>query len=349
MGTTSPTPTGPIAGANYTMADMGWTIDNGTTVIKIGVYSDAAQTGCVVKIVQNTSGSTFNVLYSENFDHPGGGWHDVTIATPFAVPATGIFYAASYVPNKVATNTSKRGYKAGNIVGSSGWVVENASATRANRVEYDGNPPPPPPPSTTLGIVGFHQLSSTTWTPGPIAVPNSIFFAPTYSNSTDMCAPSQLASIKAQIDQWKTANGLTELRAGGHSGGTATLMSMLAAFPGYFTKASLYFCLYDFAAWAGEANASDLSVFQAGMGGPIGTTPRPYFERAPRWTLTAPAMPLEVFCNGGLQDDITPIHHTREAFARFNGMPNVTAHLQELNIGHSFTATCLADMTAQLS
>lgn len=199
-----------------------------------------------------------------------------------------------------------------------------------------------------VGVVGFHTLNGS-W-PGPTSFAGASYFAPTFDNATNMGAAAQLADIKAQIDAWKAANNIGELRAAGISGGSFTGLAMAAAHPGYFKKMSLWLILYDLVAWSSEATGGDLSTLQSGMGGTFAALPKPYYERSPRWTLdNIGTSQIEIILNAGLQDTVTPIHHAREAYRRLKGLPGVTVALNEMNIGHDFGATESAAMQAQLA
>ena len=199
-----------------------------------------------------------------------------------------------------------------------------------------------------VGVVSFHTLNGS-W-PGPTSFAGASYFAPTFDNATNMGSAAQLADIKAQIDAWKAANNIGELRAAGISGGSFTGLAMAAAYPGYFARMSLWLILYDLVAWSAEATGGDLSTLQGGMGGAFASVSRPYFERSPRWTMdNIGTSQIEIVLNAGLQDNVTPIHHAREAYRRLKGLPGVTVSLNELNIGHDFGSTESAAMLAQLA
>lgn len=206
-----------------------------------------------------------------------------------------------------------------------------------------GSSPPPPPPPQNIGVVGFHTLSNGWSVVGaPTSFPGALFFAPNYDNAVNMGSPAQLADIKSQIDAWKAANNIGELRAGGISGGSYTGLMMAAAYPGMFKRMSLWLILYDLVAWSSEANSGDFGIVQSGMGVPYATNPLPYYQRSPRWNLDAIGeTTMQITLNAGLQDGVTPIHHARECYRRLKGLPNVTVTLNEFNGGHTFDGGAL--------
>jgi hypothetical protein len=80
-----------------TIMDRSWTLLNGATYAKFGVYMTAAGS-VTLKVVQRNSAGNYTVINAQTFSHPGGGFVDFTLTTPYAVPASGNFYVAAYVP-----------------------------------------------------------------------------------------------------------------------------------------------------------------------------------------------------------------------------------------------------------
>lgn len=127
-------------GDTYTVIDRTTAVLNNVTVGRIGLYSTAAHT-FTVKIVRRNSAGNYDVVVSENFAHPGGGWVDKTLSSPYTVPASGTFYLASYnaatgTHNLTAVGTN-RAYKVGNITGSGqAGITEDTGVTNPMRYTH---------------------------------------------------------------------------------------------------------------------------------------------------------------------------------------------------------------------
>lgn len=72
-------------------------LTNGTIVTKIGANCSSAQT-LTVMILKWNSGEIYDVVYSQSFSHPGGGWADASLTSSFSVPSTGTYRVAIYTP-----------------------------------------------------------------------------------------------------------------------------------------------------------------------------------------------------------------------------------------------------------
>ena len=134
---------GSVTTTGYTMFNRGYAVDNSTVVTKIGVYSVAAGS-VVVKLGNEDSTTQFDVLVSEGpFSHPGGGWFDCTLSSPYSVPGSGTI-RAGYYWGSGSENSGKpsiaRSYKVGDQTGSnnSGFATA-AGGAHATRVYYQGS------------------------------------------------------------------------------------------------------------------------------------------------------------------------------------------------------------------
>ena len=122
---------------NYTMFDRSWQVNNGSTVTKIGVYSNVSHTVTVKIGKLINAGGKFDIVKSESFTHTGSGWEDFTLSTPYAVPATGTFYAGAYAISSLRTSVAvARSYQVGDIVGNSQSLTYNSGDITAARVTY---------------------------------------------------------------------------------------------------------------------------------------------------------------------------------------------------------------------
>jgi hypothetical protein len=122
--------------AGYTVFDRGWAIDNTAQITSVGVYSNVADS-LVVKIgLEASAGAQYDIVVSQALSHAGGGWQDVTLSSPYDVPASGTYRAGAYSPNGINFQISDRSYKSGNITGSaqSGFSAEASGQTFPMRV-----------------------------------------------------------------------------------------------------------------------------------------------------------------------------------------------------------------------
>jgi len=80
---------------NATTFNKDVALDNSKTVVQIGLYSQQATT-VYVKIALRNSSTSIDVVLSEEHSHPGGGWADFQLNSPYAVPASGSYYLGAY-------------------------------------------------------------------------------------------------------------------------------------------------------------------------------------------------------------------------------------------------------------
>lgn len=74
-----------------------FTLVNGAKLRSIGVFHPGGS-GLEVKLVQRNSATSYTVLQSHAFTHPGG-WYDFELPTAFDIPSTGTYHVAVYTPN----------------------------------------------------------------------------------------------------------------------------------------------------------------------------------------------------------------------------------------------------------
>jgi len=132
---TSATPSSPNTLAGNTMFAREWAINNGATINTIGIFSNSAAT-ITMKIALRDSATQYTVVVSESFSHPGGGWADKTLSTPYTVPGSGTYHAGAYSAATVEGNTTTaRAYKLnGDYTGTITGMTEDSSNTPAMRV-----------------------------------------------------------------------------------------------------------------------------------------------------------------------------------------------------------------------
>jgi hypothetical protein len=123
------------------MMDRTWSVTNGQTVVSIGAYTTAARTLTMKLFLRNSAGN-YDVVVSQSFSHPGGGWADLTLSSPFAVPGTGTYYAGFFAPSGASIDSSAgaiaRSFKSGDITGTgqTGFTEDATGTTLASRVTY---------------------------------------------------------------------------------------------------------------------------------------------------------------------------------------------------------------------
>lgn len=103
----------------YTVFDTNFTITNGITIVSMGAYMTTAKT-ITLKIAKRNSAGNYDVVVSQAFNHPGGGWADVALGSPYVVPGSGTFYGGYYTGAATVDvqTTGNRTYKAGDITGT---------------------------------------------------------------------------------------------------------------------------------------------------------------------------------------------------------------------------------------
>ena len=137
-------PTGTTSyGAQYTVFNYTFALTNGNTVSEIGVYSTVAGT-FQVKIAKRNSAGNYDVVYTESFAHPGGGWANKTITTPYAIPGSGSYHLGiSFTSSNwsaIHTRAENRAYKTGDQGVATGVsFTEGGSDSPAMRVVYAGS------------------------------------------------------------------------------------------------------------------------------------------------------------------------------------------------------------------
>lgn len=139
----SATPGGTSGGNGETQFSRQVSIPNGAIVTHIGFHSNVAMpTGARVKIGQRTSTNNMTIVVDQAFVHPGGGWFDVPLSSPYTVPGSGAFFTGSY--QTVACRQVEgavESYKASNagLGASGGWTeASTGSLTTATRAKIQG-------------------------------------------------------------------------------------------------------------------------------------------------------------------------------------------------------------------
>lgn len=136
---TDPPATAAVSGfINLTMINETTALLNNGMVTKIGMYADNAAT-LTMKIVLRNSSVSVDVVVSQALAHPGGGWTDLTLTTPFIVPSTGTYYAGAFFTNDplVKVNAgSARAVASSNITGAAQTIVESSGNVQSFRVTY---------------------------------------------------------------------------------------------------------------------------------------------------------------------------------------------------------------------
>lgn len=132
----TPAPDGSSALDSFTMFDSGVTLTNGATVNKIGVYSTVAR-NFFIKIVHLVSGTDYAVDYDQLWAHPGGGWADHTLTSPFVVPGSGSYYPAQFQSSGDIDHKSGRNrvFYAGNSTTTNTYTANLGNVIAMRRTE----------------------------------------------------------------------------------------------------------------------------------------------------------------------------------------------------------------------
>jgi len=102
---------------NGTLIDRTSIVPNGVLIVRIGVYSTAPG-NMRVKVYQRLDGTTGTIVVDQAFAHPGGGWADCILSSPYTVPASGTFIIGASNPSGVSMNITTaraRTFKAGDL------------------------------------------------------------------------------------------------------------------------------------------------------------------------------------------------------------------------------------------
>lgn len=137
--TTINSPNGTAGQSTLTWVDRSSALTNSITISSVGIYSTNAQT-MTVKIVKQNSTSNFDIVVSESFVHPGGGWADKTLSSPYVVPGSGTYNLGAYYNGTADTKSAQPvSYIAGDqavATGVSGWTVSGSNTSFPMRYTY---------------------------------------------------------------------------------------------------------------------------------------------------------------------------------------------------------------------
>ncbi|SEH51322.1 Concanavalin A-like lectin/glucanases superfamily protein [Rhizobium tibeticum] len=128
----------------YTFINRAFTLTQGYTLTHVGLYSALAGSK-TIKITRRVSPGVYDVIASYTFTHPGGGWYDYQLPTPYVVPLDGkqIYLGAVFAGTGATTDviTVSRAYQTTDVaVGNniSGWT-EDTAAAHPLRTTYQPN------------------------------------------------------------------------------------------------------------------------------------------------------------------------------------------------------------------
>lgn len=123
-----------------TFVDRTFTVDNSTTVTKIGVDSDVSITGLKVKLFLRNSANNYDIVVDKSVNHTGSGLEYFDLDTPFEVPASGTYYAGGYtpttIPNARSADRASNGGSGPDLTGTGETITENTANVPAVGVTY---------------------------------------------------------------------------------------------------------------------------------------------------------------------------------------------------------------------
>jgi hypothetical protein len=113
--------------SDITYVDMGYKLTNSVIVNRLGAFLTTNTTTTInLYVLQRTAAGDFTVVSSiTGQSHPGTGWGDFLLGTPYIVPGTGDFYVGIYMPASSTFNynpTIANASKAGAGVSGTGWA-----------------------------------------------------------------------------------------------------------------------------------------------------------------------------------------------------------------------------------
>lgn len=122
----------PSAAGDFTYFDRSAAaISNGVLVTRLGAYCDSPQT-VTMKIGHENSTTSYDVLLSQSFSHPGGGYAFVTLTQPYLVPATGTYRVGAHINN--TTDMTGTGIARSTVAGNQGVANSVVMTAGTNRV-----------------------------------------------------------------------------------------------------------------------------------------------------------------------------------------------------------------------
>jgi hypothetical protein len=127
----------------YVVIDRSVALTTGWMLTKIGIYLSGAQT-VTLKVAKRNSSGNYDFPVSQSLVHPGGGWADLTLSSPYTVPSGGNYYVAVYANGTVnlGATAALRAYKTpGDATGSGvAGFTEDTATLPVMRVVHDPLP-----------------------------------------------------------------------------------------------------------------------------------------------------------------------------------------------------------------
>jgi hypothetical protein len=125
----------------FTFADRTTAVLNSVTVYSIGIYNTSAGRTYVAKILKRNTSNNYDVVASQSLVHPGGGWFDLVLTTPYAVPGSGTYYLGAYSATgtySATVSTNARSVFTGEATGSgvTGWIEDSNGTNEPMRYTH---------------------------------------------------------------------------------------------------------------------------------------------------------------------------------------------------------------------
>jgi hypothetical protein len=290
--------------AGYTSAYLLLQLVNGATVNKIGVFYGGAAASMKIKIIKRNSAGNYDVVYDQAFTHPGTGWYDVTLTTPYTVPASGDYFPAVYGAVNYGTfpttgyngTYTARAIKSADALGTAQAFTEsNGNQAPELRVTYSTNAVwclgdgvslcsvayiAPTAPTFTYGLTYFN-INSTPYIAAAGYTPATFKFAsiPCFGSSVKCTTSASPQSLQAfptlqATDDWDSfiANGSVYLlEANALSGGSSNVFKFMPGSSclgdGTTCGAAVQSIAQNFSYFK-TVTASDGTIYVAGGGSP---------------------------------------------------------------------------------
>lgn len=124
---TTQTSTTTSFGAGFTQYDRDFAVTNGATVYSVGIYSTTAGS-MTAKIALENSTTSFSTVVNQAFSHPGTGWYDVVLSSPYVVPGSGTYRVGFFVTGtQVFSASGNRSLIAADVSGTNAGFSANAA------------------------------------------------------------------------------------------------------------------------------------------------------------------------------------------------------------------------------
>lgn len=123
-------------GSSWTYTDRAYSIPNSVTVTSLGIWSNATSGNGTLYIMERTSAGNYAVRASQAVTFTATGWIDVTLSSPYVVPASGTFYVGAWCNASVGVTSSGAFATYNGQASGSFSASETSGSMHVTRVTY---------------------------------------------------------------------------------------------------------------------------------------------------------------------------------------------------------------------